>query len=216
MRLSSWNFDGNFLFQNVIVTEEKRQKRKEQQLQQQQAQQPPTPGAPGPSLRPCAPPGMNAANVPRPMGPVQSSLRSHSPGMGQLGLTNMAMQQNRVQFGQQAQQMQAQQIQAQQQAQQQQQQGMMVGPAGPSPNGQSVSNANIVANPGLSPFGQAQMSQANLTTTTASVTTSQFPTSNGTTGLSNSSPIHNQNQFDLMKARLAQAQVRSNIHSIFY
>lgn len=84
----------------------------------------------------------------------------------------------------------------------------MVGPPGPSPNGQTVSNANMVPNPGLSPFGQPQMStQANLTTTTAPVTTSQFPTSNGTAGLSNSSPIHNQNQFtDIMKARLAQVK----------
>ena len=86
----------------------------------------------------------------------------------------------------------------------------MVGPAGPSPNGQSVPTSNMVANPGLSPFGQPQMSQANLTTTTASVTTSQFPTSNGTTGLSNSSPIHNQSQFtDIMKARLAAQAVQA-------
>lgn len=90
---------------------------------------------------------------------------------------------------------------------------MMVGPSGPSPTGQSVSNANMVPNPGLSPFGQPQMSsQANLTTTTASVTTSQFPTSNGTAGLPNSSPIHNQNQFDIMKVRLAAVRSYSYLN----
>jgi E1A/CREB-binding protein len=99
---------------NNFKIEEKRQKRKEQQLQAQQQQQPPpTPGAPGPSLRPCAPPGMNA-NVPRPIGAVQPTLRSHSPGIGQLGLSGMTMQHNRMQFSQQAQQVQAQQVQAQQ------------------------------------------------------------------------------------------------------
>ena len=91
---------------------------------------------------------------------------------------------------------------------------MMVGPPGPSPNGQSVSNASISTSaagqpqPGLSPFGQGQMSQAGLQTTTtaaAPVTTSQFSTSNGTAALPSSSPIHSQNQFDLMKVRLAQA-----------
>lgn len=173
---------------HLDIVEEKRQKRKEQQQMQAQQQQPATPGAS--NLRPIAPPNMTAS-VPRPIGAVQPSLRSHSPGMGQLGLAGMGMQQNRMQFNQQAQQLQAQQVQAQQQ-------GMM---GGPSPNGQAASSM-------VGPFGQPQMSQANLTTTTASVTTSQFPTSNGTAGLSNSSPIHQQNQFnDIMKARLAQVSI---------
>lgn len=174
--------------------------------QQAQQQQPQTTGVvQSSSLRPGVPQSINS--VVRPMSAVQQqNLRSHSPGMSQLGLPGMSgMQQNqRMQFNQQAQQLQAQQVQAQQQAQAQQQQGMMVGPAGPSPNGQTN---QMVPNPGLSPFGQLQMSsQANLTTTTT-VTTSQFPTSNGTsTGLSNSSPIHNQNQFsEIMKVRLAAA-----------
>lgn len=214
--------------------DEKRQKRKEQQQQQQlQAQQqqqqqqpPPGPGTSGPGLRPCAPPNVGTVmpGASKPVGTVPPTLRSHSPSMGQLGtLPTMAIQQhNRMQFPQQqqsqqqqqAQQQQQQQVQAQQQIQQQQQQqGLLVGPPGPSPNGQSTSNPNMVPNPGLSPFGQPQMSQANLTTTTASnnATTSQFPTSNGTaTGLPNSSPIQNQHQFpDLMKVRLAQAQAQA-------
>jgi len=208
------------------IIDEKRQKRKEQQQQQlqaqqqQQQQQPAQAGTSGPGLRPCAPPNVGTVmpGASKPVGTVPPTLRSHSPSMGQLGtLPAMAIQQhNRMQFPQQqSQQQQAQQqqqVQAQQQIQQQQQ-GILVGPPGPSPNGQSASNANMVPNPGLSPFGQPQMSQANLTTTTASnnATTSQFPTSNGTaSGLPNSSPIQNQHQFpELMKVRLAQVQAQA-------
>lgn len=183
------------MFFIFYFTEEKRQKRKEQQqqqlqLQQQQQQQPQQqPGAMGQNLKPCAPPvgaGANAMSVAiRPLGVVNANLRSHSPNIGQLGnLTAMGMQQHpRMPFSQ--------------QQQQQQQQGMLVGPSGPSPNGQNTSNANMVPNPGLSPFGQPQMSQTSLTSTTTSVTTSQFPTSNGTAGLPNSSPVQNQHQFQV-------------------
>lgn len=197
-------------------------------MQAQQQQQPQPTGSSGPGLRPCAPQNVGTVipGTSKPVGTVPPTLRSHSPSMSQLGtISPMAIQQhNRMQFPQQQQQTQQQQqaqqqqqqvqVQAQQQIQQQQQQGILVGPPGPSPNGQSTSNTNMVPNPGLSPFGQPQMSQANLTTTTASnnATTSQFPTSNGTaSGLPNSSPIQNQHQFpDLMKVRaLTQAQVQA-------
>jgi len=202
-----------------------------QQQQQQPQPQPQPASTSGPGLRPCAPHSVGAV-IPaasNPIATIPPSLRSHSPNVNQLGtipamtIQQQQQQHNRMQFPQQQQaqqaQQQQQQVQAQQQQQQvqaqqqiQQQQGILVGPPGPSPNGQSISSTNMVPNPGLSPF-QPQMSQANLATTTTSnnATTSQFPTSNGTaSGLPNSSPLQNQHQFpDIMKVRLAQVQVQA-------